>query len=116
VSNDLKFFLVRLLLFLAISIEGALLFSIVGKAQLAPELRGHYFGLQIISIFLLMLLTIPLAIYYYFLKNQRWGNTSGKEQDQVDVETLALYSHTSYKERHFEEIKSVDQPELPVKY
>lgn len=92
-SNDLRFFLVRLGLFIVIAVEALLLMSVVSKAQLPADQRGGFFGLQLTGVFVLILLTIPLAVYYYYLKSKRWDELDSKSQDQVDVETLAAYSH-----------------------
>ena len=93
-SNDLRFWVVRITLFALIGLDSFILLSSLSNILMSPE---SYSKGRIILAFLLIILTIPLAVYYYALKAARWNSMGQEAQNKIAVETLASLGKKNQK-------------------
>ena len=85
-SNDARFWTIRLILFAAIAVDLWLLTKLQASAGV-PDAHGPLWaGLFFVSV----ILTMPLGFVAYVTKRKRWEKT--KPMDRIEVETLSAYS------------------------
>lgn len=89
-SNDARFWLIRVLLFAAIGVDSWLMTKMVVSASG----DGKHTTFWIIAFFISVILTLPLGLLAFQAKKQRWEKA--KPMDRVEVETLANYAKLAY--------------------
>lgn len=83
-SNDTRFWLVRISLFVVIAVD---LFFMGKMQQEAQDPHSTHLVLWAVIFFVAVLLTIPVGLMAYVAKRQRWDTV--KPIDRIEVETLA---------------------------
>jgi|EndMetStandDraft_3_1072993.scaffolds.fasta_scaffold707836_2 hypothetical protein len=89
-SNDARFWLIRILLFTAIGIDS----WFMTKMGASAFGNGKHTTFWAIAFFVSMILTLPLGFLAFQAKKQRWEKA--KPMDRVEVETLANYAKYEY--------------------
>lgn len=98
-SNDFKFWVARFVIFAALVLDSNLLFRGIRELQL-PEPNNA--KLLFVLFFVIAIITVPIIVWYYILKTNRWDVSEHKAQSQIDVETLAAYAELQNKSRRKE--------------
>ena len=93
-SNDSRFWLARALVFACIAIELTLLADIKSAAM---DPTHPHLKLLVVIFVVVLILSLPVALYYYAAKARRWENKDN--QDQIALETLSKLGEQRHNEK-----------------
>src|SRR5690349_21316754 len=98
-SNDVRFWAIRVGLFVAIAIDSWLMTK-MGASAFG---NGKHTGLWATAFFVSLVLTLPIGFMAFAAKKARWEKA--KPLDRVEVETLANYAKQQQAEKQRNRVK-----------